>query len=334
MDQTDLDALLAKASRTFALTIPLLDGDLRRAMSIAYLLMRNADTLEDSFRIPRSWRSRALDHFGLLVESDDVAAARAWVARLVHEPGFDDPDHHAVLLETPRLLEALAALPPSLEDPIRRHVVRVARRMRTWVLAHDDEGRLALGSIRELDDYCYGVAGMVGELITELVEATTPLSEATRLVLHATAVDFGIGLQLVNILKDGWRDAQEGRRYVPWLYAPDRGAELRPERLRPLVDLALSRLDRGVEYTLALPDRARGVRLFCVLPLLLAAATLREVDARAGDLWSGEDVKIERDEVARLLAAAHSAVDDDVTLRAVWDGVAAALRSEALRRSA
>ena len=55
--ELSLDELLERASRTFALTIPLLEGDLRRAMGVAYLLMRNADTLEDAFRIPREKRA-------------------------------------------------------------------------------------------------------------------------------------------------------------------------------------------------------------------------------------------------------------------------------------
>ena len=55
-----LEALLVKASRTFALTIPLLEEPLRRTMSVAYLLMRNADTLEDAWRVPRERRRRGL----------------------------------------------------------------------------------------------------------------------------------------------------------------------------------------------------------------------------------------------------------------------------------
>ncbi len=42
-----LEELLFKTSRTFALSIPLLPEPTRREVTVAYLLFRIADTLED-----------------------------------------------------------------------------------------------------------------------------------------------------------------------------------------------------------------------------------------------------------------------------------------------
>ena len=50
---TNLETLLAKTSRTFALSICFLPEGLRRDVTIAYLLFRIADTLEDADRWPR-----------------------------------------------------------------------------------------------------------------------------------------------------------------------------------------------------------------------------------------------------------------------------------------
>lgn len=330
-----LDELLERASRTFALTIPLLEGDLRQAMAVAYLLMRNADTLEDAFRIPRRVRAEGLAVWTGIVADGDVGYAHEWVGQWSREDRFDDPEHREVLLETPRLLRELDALPPALGDVVRSHVVRVALRMREWVLRHDDQERLTLDSVRELDDYCYAVAGIVGEMITDLLERTLDLPLERRLFLRSLAFDFGAGLQLTNVLKDAWRDAQAGRRYVPPDFAPGRpDGHVEAERQRPIVLLALSRLEQGMSYTLALPVAERGVRLFCLLPLLLAAATLREVDGRADRLWRGVDVKIDRDEVARLVAAAHAAVDDNAAVSALWDDIVAPIRGLRLAMSA
>ena len=44
----DLDDLLEKTSRTFALSIPVLPEPTRREVMIAYLLFRIADTFEDA----------------------------------------------------------------------------------------------------------------------------------------------------------------------------------------------------------------------------------------------------------------------------------------------
>lgn len=322
-----LDELLVKASRTFALTIPLLDEPLRRAMSLAYLLMRNADTLEDAFRVPRERRTQGLLRFVDLVERRDAAAAEEWVKEWEHEPGFDDPDHYQVLLQTPRLLRELVELGPPAADIVGLHVVRVATRMARWVARHDDAGRLTLRSVRELDDYCYAVAGIVGEMITELVGLHAhELPLAKLLFLRSVAVDFGAGLQLTNIVKDSWRDAQEGRHYVPVDFLPGEDGRS-PERLRPIILLALARLDQGIEYTCALPRNENGVRLFCLLPLVLAAVTLREADARTPELWSGVDVKVGRAEVHDLIGAVHRAVDDNEKIRDLWSQLTGSVRS-------
>ena len=47
-EELRLDRLLAETSRTFALTIPLLPEPTRRETTVAYLLFRIADTLEDA----------------------------------------------------------------------------------------------------------------------------------------------------------------------------------------------------------------------------------------------------------------------------------------------
>ena len=248
-----IESLLLKASRTFALTIPLLDPPLRQPMSIAYLLMRNADTLEDAWRVSKQRRVDGLRRFLALVSDQDADGAEEWVRAWANEPGFDDPDHHDVLMETPRILRDLRDLEPGMAALIASQVVRVADRMTGWVERHDAQGRLSLGSLRELDDYCYAVAGIVGEMITEMAALTVrELPLAQLLFLRSVAVDFGAGLQLTNIVKDSWRDAQEGRHYLPRDFLPGPDADA-AEHLQPIVLLALARLDQGIEYTCALP---------------------------------------------------------------------------------
>ncbi len=64
--EPDLYDLLEKGSRTFALTIPLLPPPLRDAMGVAYLLMRAADTLEDTEGWSREHRIDCLLRFATI----------------------------------------------------------------------------------------------------------------------------------------------------------------------------------------------------------------------------------------------------------------------------
>ena len=71
----DLDALLTKTSRTFALAIPLLPEPTRRAVSVSYLLFRIADTFEDATAWARAKRIAALNEFAELLTLEPARRA-------------------------------------------------------------------------------------------------------------------------------------------------------------------------------------------------------------------------------------------------------------------
>jgi farnesyl-diphosphate farnesyltransferase len=143
----------------------------------------------------------------------------------------------------------------------------------------------------DLERYCYFVAGTVGELLTELFAAAHPVSAEVRRELEARSVSFGLGLQLVNILKDVAEDLERGDCFLPHSTARSRGVPL--ERLldpatrarglavvRAVSAEARRHLERARAYTLLWPAEGAGlsVRRFCAVPLALALATLREVE--------------------------------------------------------
>ncbi len=315
-EQRRVAELLGKASRTFAITIPMLPQPLRHAMGVAYLLMRNADTLEDAAEHSRERRITMLTRFSILMRGGDPSTVQAFVEAA---SDFDaEPDYFEVLEATPFLMEQLAAMPQATERVIREHVERVAGHMAFWVGRHDPEGCLQLDRVRELEDYCYGVAGIVGEMITDLVSLYDPSLDRRRVLsMHANAVDFGIGLQLTNVLKDSWRDAQQGRRYLPARFVRFDGTD-RPGSLRPLVEMAMHRLDRGLEYTAAIPYDHAGIRNFCLVALVLAAASLAAVRDREDEVLAGTDVKIDRATLASLVSEVADVVGSNDRMRELW----------------
>src|SRR5438132_13966537 len=95
----DLDDLLLKTSRTFALAIPMLPEPTRRAVSVAYLLFRIADTFEDATTWPRADRIAALETFSATVAAGDIAQLRTLTAQWMKVP----PHQHDGYLELLRL---------------------------------------------------------------------------------------------------------------------------------------------------------------------------------------------------------------------------------------
>lgn len=284
-----LVGLLEKTSRTFALAIPLLDEPLRSRVVVAYLLFRIADTFEDAARWPRALRRRALMEFASMVLRPGELTARDHerVRRWVTDRPCDEPGYLELLGDTARVLDALATFSPEDRAIVALHTLRTADGMARVLESGDDSGVVELRSVRELREYCYIVAGIVGEMLTALFLEAHPTLASQREALERDAATFGEALQLVNILKDQRDDARDGRRYLP-----------RDADLAAMFSLARADLLRAGEYIHALESGVapRGVVAFCALPVLLAREALDAVER------AGPGSKVSRERVFALAA--------------------------------
>ena len=238
---------------------------------------------------------------------------------------LENPDHLELLQSTPYLLEQVALLPTPYIEAITEHILRVIEWMQKWVALHDDHNRLTLLRIKQLDDYCYAVAGIVGELVTSLISLYKPTLKGTRLlVLKSLETASGRGLQLTNIIKDVFRDHQQGRYYIPQEYLPfeNGGAH---DGLMPIVAHAYRNLCLGREYVRAMPEEEFDIRKAVLVPLLLAVATLRHLLENLDGLFEGADVKISRETVVEILMLADQVAGGNSEVQQAWDDISGPL---------
>jgi farnesyl-diphosphate farnesyltransferase len=92
--------------------------------------------------------------------------------------------------------------------------------------------KIGLQDLEELDQYCYYVAGVVGQMLTTLFCLYSPEIAKNHDALMASAVSFGQGLQMTNILKDVWEDFQRGDCWLPRRIFADEGFDLSGVRAR------------------------------------------------------------------------------------------------------
>lgn len=291
-----LQALLLKTSRTFALSIPMLPQPTRAHVAIAYLVFRIIDTLEDAVHWSTAHRLRALAEMKALLGSLDPEQGQLVATRWLEQPPLDHEGYLELLAATPRVLEELRALPEPARASIVRHALRSAAGMSVFVDQSDASGHLRLQTLDDLRDYCYAVAGVVGEMLTDLFLLGRPELAGVARELRDRAVRFGEGLQLVNILKDVNADAAAGRIFLP-ASVP----------LRAVFDLARADLAVANEYCDLLHGAAadRGIWAFNSLNTKLALASL--VILEAGGFGS----KLTRVQVSRLRAQVLSGVEGD-----------------------
>jgi farnesyl-diphosphate farnesyltransferase len=107
----------------------------------------------------------------------------------------------------------------------------------------------SIKTLKDLNEYCYYVAGTVGMYLTALLKLKgSNVSEAVYRKLHANAVSFGRFLQKLNIIRDFAEDkAEKGRSYWPQSYF-----EQEKDRAKVLNRMAYETLNndvpRAIEY--------------------------------------------------------------------------------------
>lgn len=306
------ELILPSVSRTFAIGIRALPGPLGRAVLTAYLICRIADTVEDAPGIAPADKGALLD--ALLPCFDGPAASDAYPAlcQAVTADPTADPAHLALVRHADLVFAHFRTLPATTQAIVRRWVTEMAMGMKKFVFLYPDGIRIQ--TVEEFREYCYYVAGTVGYLLTDLWHEHSPaIGRGQYERLRERCRAFGEALQTVNILKDVAHDARvENSVYVPEqllrehgssqaaLLAPEREAENRTA-IERLIQLAWADLDEARRYLLLIPRRAVRIRLFCILPLLYAHATLRDLAGTSAMLRPGGSVKISRREVQALL---------------------------------
>src|SRR5690606_22298997 len=165
--QTDLEYqahILPGVSRTFALTIPVLPERLAVVMTNAYLLCRLADTIEDDPGLDNAQKSHFHERFVDVVASG--RGAEAFAADLApHLSSRTLPAEKDLVENT----AAIIRITHSFSTEERAALTRCIRIMCAGMPEFQrSSSRRGLADLQELGSYCYYVAGVVGEMCTQL----------------------------------------------------------------------------------------------------------------------------------------------------------------------
>ena len=312
--------MLEGVSRTFALTIPQLPGDLTTVVSNGYLLCRIMDTIEDEPALsPAAKRDFSARFVGAVTGTGSVERFSAELAPLLSASTI--PAEHDLIRETPRVLEITHRFTPSQQAALATCVREMGAGMVRFQESRHAGPARGLEDLAELNRYCYHVAGVVGEMLTRLFCEYSPAIAAQRETLMPLAVSFGQGLQMTNILKDIWADLGRGACWLPrdvFARAGFNLKDLAPHQynaafgrgLMSLVALAHGHLRNAMQYTLLMPAEETGIRNFCLWAIGMAILTLRKIH-RHPDFAHGDEVKISRRSVKAIVIASRLAAGHD-----------------------
>jgi 4,4'-diapophytoene synthase len=314
MKMTDLDLqrqLLPGVSRTFALTIPQLPEPLCRVVTNAYLLCRIADTIEDDAQLTPEQKAQFHEQFRQVVAAQEPATefAAALSAQLSAQT---PPAERELIQHAPAVIRCLRQFTTPQQNSLQRCVHIMSTGMPEFQRTISLNG---LDNMAQMDRYCYYVAGVVGEMLTELFCEYSPVIDRQRDSLMSLAISFGQGLQMTNILKDIWEDRQRGVCWLPRDLFQQQGVDLsQPDAdidrrrfappLRQLAVTARGHLEKALQYTLLIPPAETGIRRFALWAIGLAVLTLRNIYRRP-DFHSGDSIKVSRNTVKATILVSN-----------------------------
>lgn len=270
MDQDSLSSSLKtcykylnQTSRSFAAVIQALDGDIRHAICVFYLVLRALDTVEDDMSISVEKKIPLLCNFHTFLYDPEWRFTESKEKdRQVLE------DFPTISLEFRNLAEKYQTV---IDD--------ICHRMGCGMAEFVDKD---VTSKQDWDKYCHYVAGLVGIGLSRLFSASEFEDPIVGEDIEC-ANSMGLFLQKTNIIRDYLEDQQEGRKFWPqevWgRYIKKLEDFAKPEN----VDVAVQCLNELITNTLQhIPDvltylsrlRNQSVFNFCAIPQVMAIATL------------------------------------------------------------
>jgi farnesyl-diphosphate farnesyltransferase len=312
--------VLRSVSRSFYLSIRFLPPQLRGPIALAYLLARTTDTVADTTRIPGAVR---LETLKMLADAIQGKASREVVITQVTSfvPSQENAAERTLLDSLPDCLDWLEQTERADRDDIRAVLEKITQGQMLdlhrfdpptdgFAVANTPAQVRALRTAGDLDEYTYLVAGCVGEFWTRLCfRHLRGFASLTQDEMLALGRRYGMGLQLINVLRDAGNDLRAGRCYFP---EEELGAEglkasqilSESKRFQPIyqrwMETAQEGLTCGMQYSRVI--RNRRVRAATALPALIGARTLTFL-RRAGPSALHQTIKVPRREVRAMIVS-------------------------------
>ena len=292
---SELWPLLKGVSRSFYLSIRFLPATVRPAIALGYLMARASDTVADANSLAAVDRLGTLNQLRSQLFTMDAKLVRGLKDCAERQP--EGPERY-LLERVDQVLECVARLPQNDQ----RLLLEVLRNIMRGQILDIERFELAsslqaLRSPDELEEYIYLVAGSVGEFWTKLcLQAWPEYSRVNDQEIVRLGIEYGKGLQLVNILRDYSQDVRLGRSYLPLTGALSGDLKVAEPLFQEWRTTAQRYLESGANYVRSI--RPIKVRFACALPVLIGIDTLDKMKTVPP---LGQKVKVSRGRVYWLM---------------------------------
>jgi farnesyl-diphosphate farnesyltransferase len=294
---------LQSVSRSFALTIPLVEEALLAPIMVGYLEARILDTFEDDIgkrHVSLEERVHAMNAIMEILERPDSQMAKRKAKELAREAeDWVQDEHYRGLVKN---FDKVLTVHRSLDERTKASMVRWMHEMNAGMQKYLQQ---PVYSFEDLNEYCYFVAGTPSGFLTELIRTRAKkLTPKASQILQDNERDFGLFLQKVNIIRDFREDILQNEKIFWPGYLFDKH-QLEPqelldpthekqamEMLNAMVDNAIAHVTPVHDYLTAVPDEYAGFRQGAAINFAMGVATLGEVRGNRDVFYGDRPVKI------------------------------------------
>lgn len=297
--------LLKKVSRSFYLSLRFLPASIRDPLSFGYLFARLTDTIADTVDIPIVRRTLLLEkiHHLFLAQRKNFFED---IANDLNENFISlqkDTSEKELLKNFSELMHYLKNFSAQEKKLLEKVLITIIEGQ-LWDLKFfsNSDTICIVDSDSTLENYIYRVAGCVGQFWTELCQLHfQPYFLNNDIDYLSKGINFGKGLQLVNILRDMKHDLALYRCYIPIHSDKPINHEnllLYKKSLEIYRMRALSYLKDGFVYCQNI--KSLRIRWACYLPILMGIETLKLME-NFSFLEHSHPLKIKRIQVYKIM---------------------------------
>ncbi len=300
--------ILKEVSRSFSLTIPMLDPEIKNAVMIVYLQDRLLDNFEDELpELEDDQRKNLMDK---VVEVFNPAHRQE--PPLIQEieeyaDEFIDDSLKVLTANVNLLWEAYHGL----DSYVKARSFYWLKEMNSGMQKYLDNG---IKTFSDLDEYCYYVAGTVGGFLSDLIITKYNLNQRQAEILRENFNEAGLFLQKVNITRDIREDIlNRDRIFWPLKELGLKRDQLLNKEYKEEAMLSLHKMIENIkkhvpaliEYYDALPDEASGYKRFFAVNNALGLATIERLSNNEAVFYSSKPVKASKLEFMAIMKSSE-----------------------------
>ena len=297
--------ILKKVSRSFALTIPMLDDKIHDAVMLTYLQDRLLDNFEDEVKnISIEQRKYLMDQVVAIFNPENNSNE---AVKIIENKAdlFSDEALYNLTKNASLLKKAHEKLDDEIREISYKWLVEMNEGMQKF-LQKDVE------TFNDLDQYCYYVAGTVGGFLTELIINKSNISSEGAEKLKNNFKDAGLFLQKVNIIRDIKKDIENREKnYWPLKDLNIEKEMIVDKKYEKEMEKALNKMIADVEkhvkglvtYMNYIPEEFSGYRKFFAVNNALGLATLDKIKSNKDKLFYGKSkVKVAKVQFLKIIS--------------------------------